>query len=300
MKFRPAHRIIILFSAILISTILTSAKNQPSKDSIHFTHFSVNEGLSHGTVVSCCQDSLGHIWFATNDGLNRYDGYEFHVYRNTENEEKSIASNIIKKVYCGTDGDIWIGTEVGLSKYDRNTDSFININTSGKAVTGIAEIADKKRLLVAAGGGLNIFDTESMSWDNNCTPHQKDSFGATILYSKDSNIWIGTQQDGLFLYNRKTKELRKVAEYPGQLPIQCITGHNEAIWIATEGDGLFCLDPKTGIIKSHIHTEGGKNCISSNYVRTISSDIYGRLWIGTFNGLDILEEGLKAYPGRTI
>ena len=70
---RPIRSIAILFITILTlqSTILTSAKNQTLEQKIHFTHFSVNEGLSHGTVVSCCQDSLGHIWFATNDGLNR-------------------------------------------------------------------------------------------------------------------------------------------------------------------------------------------------------------------------------------
>ncbi|MBR5103240.1 MAG: response regulator [Bacteroidales bacterium] len=289
---RPIRSIAILFITILTlqSTILTSAKNQTLEQKIHFTHFSVNEGLSHGTVVSCCQDSLGHIWFATNDGLNRYDGYEFHVYRNIENEENSIATNIIKTVYCGTDGTLWVGTETGLSKYDRNTDRFININTSGKAITGITELEHEKKLLAAVGGGLWIFDTERMSWDDQTTPHQKDSFGATILYSEGENIWIGTQQDGLFLYNQQTKELRKVAEYPGHLPIHCISRHDGAIWVATEGDGLFRLDPETGRVRIYVHTEGAKNSISSNYVRTISSDIDGRLWIGTFNGLDIIEE----------
>ena len=289
---RPVRSIAILFITILTlqSTILTSAKNQTLEQKIHFTHFSVNEGLSHGTVVSCCQDSLGHIWFATNDGLNRYDGYEFHVYRNIENEENSIATNIIKTVYCGTDGTLWVGTETGLSKYDRNTDRFININTSGKAITGITELEHEKKLLAAVGGGLWIFDTERMSWDDQTAPHQKDSFGATILYSEGENIWIGTQQDGLFLYNQQTKELRKVAEYPGHLPIHCISRHDGAIWVATEGDGLFRLDPETGRVRIYVHTEGAKNSISSNYVRTISSDIDGRLWIGTFNGLDIIEE----------
>ena len=102
MTSRPIHNITILFITILtsLSTILASAKTQDLEQSTLFTHFSVNEGLSHGTVVSCCQDSLGHIWFATNDGLNRYDGYEFHVYRNEENKENSIASNIIKKFCC--------------------------------------------------------------------------------------------------------------------------------------------------------------------------------------------------------
>ena len=119
----------------LLSTIMVSGAEKDDINDINFTHFSVNEGLSHGTVLSCCQDSLGHMWFATNDGLNRYDGYEFHVYRNNEDDTTSLASNIIRKVYCSCNGQIWVGTESGLSRYDIETDCFRNFSTSGKTVT---------------------------------------------------------------------------------------------------------------------------------------------------------------------
>ena len=157
----------------LLSTIMVSGAGKDDINDINFTHFSVNEGLSHGTVLSCCQDSLGHMWFATNDGLNRYDGYEFHVYRNNEDDTTSIASNIIRKVYCSCNGQIWVGTESGLSRYDIETDCFRNFSTSGKTVTGIVEIEYGSRLMVASGGGLYFFDMQSLSWDRSAPPARK-------------------------------------------------------------------------------------------------------------------------------
>ena len=159
-----------ILSLIIQSTTLAQANRHTDITNPQFVQFSVNEGLSHSTVLSCCQDSLGHMWFATNDGLNRYDGYEFHVYRNNEDDTTSLASNIIRKVYCSCNGQIWVGTESGLSRYDIETDCFRNFSTSGKTVTGIVEIEYGSRLMVASGGGLYFFDMQSLSWDRSAPP----------------------------------------------------------------------------------------------------------------------------------
>ena len=159
-----------ILSLIIQSTTLAQANRHTDITNPQFVQFSVNEGLSHSTVLSCCQDSLGHMWFATNDGLNRYDGYEFHVYRNNEDDTTSIESNIIRKIYCSRSGQIWVGTESGLSRYDIETDCFRNFSTSGKTVTGIVEIEHDSKLMVASGGGLYFFDMQSLAWDRSAPP----------------------------------------------------------------------------------------------------------------------------------
>ena len=180
--------------------------------SFTFTNISVNDGLSHNIVVSCCQDNLGHIWFATHDGLNRYDGYRFKTYRNAENDSTSIADNIIRKVHTDCKGDIWIGTEKGLSFYDRENDIFRNYNTKGLAVTDITDIDDGNKLIIAAGGGIKLFDTQTKDWDYSCPPLLiKESFGANVIYKNENDIYIGTQQDGLFYYSIDGGELRKIS-----------------------------------------------------------------------------------------
>lgn len=278
---------LLILLMIVQSTILTSAHDHKGPQDIRFTHLSANEGLSQSTVLSCCQDSLGHMWFATHDGLNRYDGYEFHIYRNDTGDSTTIASNIIRKVCC-IDGQIWVGTDSGLSRYSHEDDSFRNFPTSGKTVTGIVEVNPGRTLMVAAGGGISFFYIDRLSWDNSAPACQKDSFGATILYKEGDNIWIGTRQDGLFCYNLASDEFQKVSGYSSRRPILCITKHDEAIWAATEGDGLFRICTESGAIRDYTHSTG--NSISSNYVRTLSSDMYGRLWVGTFNGLDIIDD----------
>ena len=184
-------RLAILICAAVCSTLLAGASTIQYKD-ISFTHISINDGLSQSTVRSACQDSRGQMWFATHDGLNRFDGYDFTVYRHRDDDSTSISDNIIRKVYLDSKGGLWIGTEKGLSHYDRDKDAFKNFGTGGKAVTGIVEAGDGK-FLIATGGSLRFFDSNTWNWEISALPCQPETFGATILYRDTDNIWIGTE-----------------------------------------------------------------------------------------------------------
>lgn len=93
---------------------------------INFIHLGVNEGLSQNTVFDITQDKQGNMWFATYDGLNRYDGYDFTVYQNDEQNPYSIGSNIIRVCTTDSQGRLWAGTQEGLSLYDAEQDKFYN------------------------------------------------------------------------------------------------------------------------------------------------------------------------------
>ncbi len=177
--------------------------------SVSFRHITVNDGLSQSTVLSSGQDTLGQMWFATLDGLNRYDGYEFKVYRNNPDDSTSIASDIIRKIYTDLSGRLWIGTGKGLSFYDTKTDAFRNFMTHDKPVTGIAD-AGNGRILVAAGGDLMFFDTVSMAWSSEGLLHQAGRVGATILYKDGGRIWIGTNEDGLLCWSPDTGTIKRI------------------------------------------------------------------------------------------
>ena len=107
--FHKTKLALAAIAVIIIAGSFTSADMNDSQRML-FTHISQNEGLSQGIVVSCCQDSLGHMWFATHDGLNRYDGYRFTVYRNNPDDSTSVADNLIRKVYTDSKGGLWVGT----------------------------------------------------------------------------------------------------------------------------------------------------------------------------------------------
>jgi ligand-binding sensor domain-containing protein len=92
---------------------------------IQFKHLTINDGLSHSWIRSICQDTFGFMWIGTDDGLNRYDGYNFHVYRNEIHNESSISSSSTNIVFEDSKGNLWIGTRQGLDLYDRPNDRFI-------------------------------------------------------------------------------------------------------------------------------------------------------------------------------
>ncbi len=161
-------RLAILICAAACSALTAGASAIQDKD-ISFTHISINDGLSQSTVRSACQDCRGQMWFATHDGLNRFDGYDFTVYRHRDDDSTSISDNIIRQVYLDSKGGLWIGTEKGLSFYDRDKDSFRNFSTGGKAVTGIAEDREG-RFLIATGGSLRIFNSNTRNWEITTPP----------------------------------------------------------------------------------------------------------------------------------
>lgn len=293
MKARSHLPVIMAICLGILSAVQASADSFSNSHSpqISFSHISTNEGLSQGTVVSSCQDRFGRMWFATHDGLNMYDGTRFTIYKNVQDDSTSLIDNIIRKVYCDSNGDIWVGTEKGLSYYDNIKDSFRNYPSGERPVTGISQ-AENGRLMIAAGGKIMFFDTESWSWETERHIGQMESVDATILFRQEDNIWIGTRQDGLFCYSISTKEFRRISAYTCNKSIQCIIMPDDhSLWIATEGDGLYCLDTTDDGLVNFRHSPDNPHGLSSNYVRTLSTDIFGRLWIGTFKGLSILEDG---------
>ena len=95
-------------------------------DGMRFIHIGLEEGLSHSTIFGINQDKEGNLWFATYDGFNKYDGYNFTVYRHQYKNPKSIASDITRCVVIDNDNRIWIGTREGLSLYNHRKNEFSN------------------------------------------------------------------------------------------------------------------------------------------------------------------------------
>lgn len=257
---------------------------------ISFIHLSVSDGLSQCTVLSCTQDTSGRMWFATLDGLNRYDGYDFRTWRHSPDDSTSIASNIIRKVYVDRDGQFWAGTGRGLSYYDARADVFRNFHTGERTVTGIADAGNGK-LMVVAGGDLQFFDKSGMRWAEEDILRHSGRIRGTILLAENERIWIGTESDGVFCWSSADNSVRKIFSPAGIRPVQCLYRKGNELWVATEGGGLWRYDMVSDESECFLHNAKSRNSISSNYVRALAEDSFGRLWVGTYNGLSIYENG---------
>ena len=286
--------ICLLFLCIGVNCVFSEVPEQ-----INFSYISINEGLSQSTVFSIDQDQRGNMWFATYDGVNKYDGYSFTVYQHNEEDPNSIANDISRIVKTDSQGRVWIGTRDGLSYYDEEKDKFRNFfyEKKGKRqqINGIAEISPEQ-LLISTQEGLTMFDIKESRFVDDSFSTAMHKIVASALYRQGDIIYIGTPVDGLYSYSIPQKKLEKITPITETKQIQAILQQSPTrIWVATEGAGLLLLNPKTKEVKAYHHSSSNPKSISSNYIRSLALDSQNRLWIGTFNDLNIYHEGNDSF-----
>ncbi len=169
-----------------------------------FRHFDMNSGLSQNTVFSIAQDKMGFMWFATKDGLNRFDGHTFRIYR-YENTPYSLGSDYVNCIFVANDQCIWVGTTKGVYIYSPVTDSF-------------------EKFVVKAQNGMII--------KNN----------VNLFSGQGNEIYISSQQQGLFRYNLQSKRLTWLAHTNFPTVTSIAIGHDGQIWFSQFGGGLYITD----------------------------------------------------------
>jgi signal transduction histidine kinase/ligand-binding sensor domain-containing protein/DNA-binding response OmpR family regulator len=282
----------IFLTALLLTNAFFLFPNESNGK--HFSQISSQQGLSHSTVISIAQDKNDIMWFATFDGLNRYDGYAFKVYRNERGNDNSLMHDVLRTTFLDADGLLWIGNKGGLSRYVSERDNFKNYpcpveNDQVAEVNAILEF-DNAHLLVGTETGLMLFNKKEERFVElqQVTTLKKQ---VQSLAKQSNNYLIGTV-DGLYVYNSARKYLSTVHNaFDGKI-IQAILPQSDSkIWIGTEGAGLYLLNLTTGEVKNFRHNPSNPNSLSSDYIRSLAFDAQFNLWIGTFNALSIMSNG---------
>jgi ligand-binding sensor domain-containing protein/signal transduction histidine kinase len=273
---------------------------------VKFTHLTNLDGLSQSTVQAIVKDRQGFMWFGTQDGLNRYDGYNFKVYRHIPGDTNSLRRSHIMSVYEDRQGRLWVGTSKGaLSLYEPKHDHFIHYKEmygdhaglSNSFVTSMYEDRQgnfwvgtywKLNLLDRKTGDVAIYghdpaDANSISNDN-----------ITCLYEDSHNrLWVGTVY-GLNLLDRRTKKFKRFfhTDDASSLSDNNITAiHEDAqgrLWIGTAG-GLNLMDPVSGACKRFVQDGGNSASLGNNSISAIEDAEGGRLWVGTNVYLDLFD-----------
>ena len=281
------------FPAVLAMAVLWffpgwSSSAAGPEQNIHFTRISIESGLSHSTIFSIAQDRTGNMWFATYDGVNKYDGYGFTVYQHQIGDTTSIADDITRTLCADLDGRIWVGTASGLSLYDEDMDIFRNYTYKGipSAVNVIYPLSESL-LLVALDDRVTVFDIRKRTFRDDVLPVSMLPLKATAVTSGDGRLFIGTDAGELFVYEPGKNLIYPMPEFSngGGWRIQTLLLENDRnLYVGTEGGGLFRIDRISGELRHFRHADSE---LCSDYVRALALDSSGRLWIGTFNNLCI-------------
>ncbi|MBS4035329.1 MAG: response regulator [Ignavibacterium sp.] len=239
-------------------SVLAFADIYTQQSLISFQNFTTRNGLSANKTNDVIQDKLGFLWFATEDGLNRFDGYEFKSYRNIPGDSLSLSSNNIWSLFEDDNGDIWVGTKTGeLNRYNYKSDNF-------------------------------------KSWKIDSTYREENGI-TSIFVDSNKNIWLGTYRNGLYLFNAGNNSFKNWSYNPNDPDgisnnyvtkiIQDLNGH---LWISTY-NGLNKFEPRKPnkpFIKFY-HQSDNSQSINNNLVWSVSpSKFYeNEIYVATANGL---------------
>ncbi len=232
----------------------------PNSQPLKFAHLSSKNGLPQNSVLAIFQDQMGFIWMGTDDGLARYDGYQFQVYRHQSNQKNSLNNNVIRSIISDPLNNLWIGTEGGgISIMDPKKDQFFTLN----------ELDPK----------FNVLSSTKIS---------------KVLLDRDNQIWVATNGKGLFKIKVNFEKLSDVTSYSDQFELQRIDERNAVltdnkiwslyedkkgdIWIGTLDGGLYIIPYKTS---TPIHVELKKQGYPIKSVKSFYEDRNGNFWIGT-------------------
>ena len=278
-----------------------------------FDQISIEQGLSQSSVTCMIQDHKGFMWFGTQDGLNKYDGYRFTVYKHTPEDSNSLSSNYIRSLYLDSDENgnvLWIGTwGGGLNKLNLNTGIFSHYkhnpenpkSLSNDYIKSIYVDRTGDLWIGTDGGGLNKLDWETGTfYQYKHDPHNPNSLSNDYVNSIHSDpnelgnvLWIGTGK-GLNKFDYATESFSHYVHDPDN-PNSLSTNNvssiysepeepGSALWVGTWGGGLNRLDRETGIFYHYENDPENPNSLSNDYIQSVYVDPSGVLWVGTDGG----------------
>ncbi|NLI25403.1 MAG: response regulator [Bacteroidales bacterium] len=298
---------IIFFCVWLVAGFLP----QSSAQTLAFDRFSVYNGLSNSHVYCVFQDSTGFIWIGTEDGLNRFDGFSFRIYRNVPGDTTSLPDNVIYGICPDAGDDFWVATNSGIARYNSEFDYFENIPffRGGKKISDVQvnDVIKTSRGSVFAATNTGLFEYHSglkqfhpvfsLSVPN---PVFQTGNISKLYEDRDRNLWVGFLNLGVWVYRNVRGDFQEITSsavkdlFRNCKILGIYEDHNRFKWIGTE-KGLFCYDPNLQkVIRENFFLPPR---LPHKQVSAIFQDSQNRFWIGTDGGLILYrKEDDSFYP----
>ncbi len=278
---------------LIVAFNLWAASVHAQPATLRFEHLTVEDGLSNSAVNGIARDSLGLMWFATSDGLNRFDGYTFTVYRQIPDDTTGLADSYVRTVFTDSRGRVWAGTASGLCRYDVVTDRFTNF-LPGRFIRHISEDRAGNLWLSAESAGLFYFNPATSQYT--LYAHQKDTphslMPARIIatcVAYDNRVWVASYGGGLDRFDPATQKFyhyradtRNPHSLSDDMLISLYEDSRRQLWVGAKS-GLNRFRPETNDFQVYRQPDFP---ISDELLFDITEGPRGILWIGSYKGLN--------------
>jgi signal transduction histidine kinase/ligand-binding sensor domain-containing protein len=296
------------------SRVSPASLPQICKCVLRFDHISIEQGLSQSSVWVIFQDSRGFLWFGTEDGLNRYDGYTFKTYKPDPDVPSSLSDRWITSITEDKDGYLWIATRLGgLNQYDPRTEKFVHYlhdDSNSRSLSdnhvNVVNLDKNNNLWVGTMNGLDLFDRQTKTFKHYVyNPYQQEGISGkyiTAIYQDSrGRFWVGTAAGGLNLFDPSNNTFTPYQNNPNDRNTisndsvtTIIEDNRSTLWVGTR-EGLNKFQPDSGNFERFMHSDTDPQTISSNSVSSLYVDSTGNLWIATTMGLDRLSRVGKRF-----
>ncbi|MES2732949.1 MAG: two-component regulator propeller domain-containing protein, partial [Bacteroidota bacterium] len=286
---------------LLLGCILSSSITFGQKQGLKFKRFSSDHGLSDNTTFAVTEDKQGFLWFGTSDGLNKFDGYTFTVYRHDPKQEGSLSNNTIWALHTDRLGRVWVGTDDGgINRYDQSRDAFVSYKHDPKDPSSLStnEVTaiyhdTKGRLWVGTdGGGVNLLDEKTGKFtrflhDSANPKSLAHNSIRSLCEDRHGNLCVGTDGGGLNVLDMATKSFTHYQHDPtnpktliDNLVHKVYLDQKGNVWVGNVG-GLNRYDEST---KTFVRYTEGPTGLSGHFVKGIKEDAEGNIWVGFISG----------------
>jgi ligand-binding sensor domain-containing protein/signal transduction histidine kinase len=269
----------------------------------HFQHFNEKNGLSQNSINAIYQDSLGFLWVGTEEGLNRYDGTHFRVFRHLRSDTNSLSNSFVQSIFTGKDGKIWVGTQFGLNRFDPATEQFerfIHPDTvlmEAKNYIHKGTVDSEGFVWYGTYDGLFRLQPEQREWlhfpPDTSLPNGV-SHNAVWSVFEDSRkvLWIGTsnglsvfKNDGQFSINRYFHHPNNPQGILSERVFDFAETPDGTVWLATRQGLSRAEGPPEHLQFFHYKNNPTEpNSLSNDFVWSIAADDDGSIWLSTYGG----------------
>lgn len=280
----------ILRTIVIFLVILLSAAIVKSAPYYGFESIGSEQGLSASHVKAIAQDSNGFIWLGTKNGLDRYDGVSIRTF-NCHDNKADRGNNNIGAIYEAPDHDLWVGTDRGVYIFNPRTESFKFFDVQSRNgvsvedwVQSIDGDGNGNTWILVPNQGVFRYKNGNVKYYS-VTAHNgdKEKLPLSLIVTRNNNVYVGTNRQGLFVYDRQTDKFRRINKHSEALDKMM------AQYLAELPDGRLCVGSRMGEILLVSPTSSGVNELrfskSGELILHSMACVDNELWLGTSEGI---------------